>query len=165
MIIQENKLRKLDSIMISQSIKGFLLCLFIPMLSWAQPEFNYQQIKSANPDKDYYMLSKGQHVMIDEAKGKLKIEVNEFSNILYLTERGTRAARNTRRPMSSNSRRSVRTRGPVRGSPISGRLRPGSIMPGLFLFPPMPSRCLLSVRSVFFDVGKARQTRRPLLVP
>ena len=78
--------------MISQSIKGFLLCLFIPMLSWAQPEFNYQQIKSANPDKDYYMLSKGQHVMIDEAKGKLKIEVNEFSNILYLTERGTRAA-------------------------------------------------------------------------
>lgn len=61
----------------------------------AQPSFDYETIKAKFPDKDYYMLNKSQSIVISEVKGQLKMENKEVSDILYLSERSTRAAEKT----------------------------------------------------------------------
>lgn len=58
----------------------------------AQPVFNYQDILQKHPDKDYYMLAKAQHLVIEAVKGELVMRNREESDLLYLSERSTRAA-------------------------------------------------------------------------
>lgn len=62
---------------------------------WAQPAFDFESIRSRFPDKDYYMLNKSQSIVISEVKGKLVLECSESTDILYLSERSTRAAEKT----------------------------------------------------------------------
>ena len=67
----------------------FLLCT---VAAKAQPQFNFDQIRKEFPDKDFYMLNKSQHIVIGQSKGKLTVESSETTDILYLSERSTRAA-------------------------------------------------------------------------
>ncbi len=80
-----------------RSIKIVLLGSFMmgAMAVVAQPSFDYAAIRSTFPDKDYYMLKKAQSIVISEQNGKLSMESSEVSDILYLSERSTRAAEKT----------------------------------------------------------------------
>lgn len=83
--------------MMKRSIKIVLLMWMFTCSTavMAQPAFNFESIRTKFPDKDYYMLNKSQSITIVEEKGKLKMLSNEMTDILYLTERSTRAAEKT----------------------------------------------------------------------
>ena len=79
--------------MMNQLNKYFLfLFLLCTVAAKAQPQFNFDQIRKEFPDKDFYMLNKSQHIVIGQSKGKLTVESSETTDILYLSERSTRAA-------------------------------------------------------------------------
>ena len=79
--------------MMNQLNKYFLfLFLLLTVAAKAQPQFNFDQIRKEFPDKDFYMLNKSQHIVIGQSKGKLTVESSETTDILYLSERSTRAA-------------------------------------------------------------------------
>ena len=92
--------------MILLSKKGNVLLLFLLITYWgsAQPLFNYQSIRDKHPDKDYYMLSKSQHLVLDLDKERLVMKNKEASDLLYLSERSTRAAEKTVPRMSGFSK-------------------------------------------------------------
>lgn len=92
--------------MILLSKKGNVLLLFLLISYWgsAQPLFNYQSIRDKHPDKDYYMLSKSQHLVLDLDKERLVMKNKEASDLLYLSERSTRAAEKTVPRMSGFSK-------------------------------------------------------------
>jgi hypothetical protein len=91
-------------ILLNRICKAGIVFLLLACRAFAQPAFDFQAIRDKHPDKDYFMLSKSQQLILELEKDRLTMKNRESSDLLYLSERSTRASEKSVPRMSAFSK-------------------------------------------------------------